>query len=62
MGVQASPIIIVASGGVPVVNTDNGTPFTVAANAIGTPMTVVTNNGAPVKLFNEDGTAWEPAP
>lgn len=58
MAVQAAPAVIADDKGIPVVNTTNGTPFTVSSKGIGTPLTVVAKNGIPVTLLNEDGTAW----
>lgn len=59
------PVIVVASGGVPVVNTPLGTPMTPVNAAIGgLPVTVVTEapnmRGFPVHLMNDDLTDWNP--
>jgi hypothetical protein len=60
-----APVIVVASGGVPIVNTALGTPMTPATAAIGgLPVTIVDENppnrGIPVHLVNEDLTDWTP--
>lgn len=55
---MATPVVIAASGGIPVVNTANATPMTVATNGFGAPITVVAANGTPVTLLNENGTLW----
>lgn len=40
---MGTPFVVVASGGLPVVNTPNGAPFDFAANGDGIPVTIVTN-------------------
>jgi|GEM_PF-4407046 len=60
-----TPVIVVASGGVPIVNTALGTPMTpVAAVRGGLPVTIVSDvariGGTPVHLVNEDLTEWVP--
>jgi hypothetical protein len=53
------PVIVVASGGVPVINTPLGTPMTpVSVPVNGLPVTVVADGGFPVHLVNEDLTDW----
>ena len=37
------PFVVVASGGIPVVNTTAGMPMTLAANGMGIPVTIATN-------------------
>lgn len=59
------PVIVVASGGVPIVNTPRGTPMTpVSATLAGLPVTIVVETGLlrgiPVSLVNEDLTVWIP--
>lgn len=60
-----TPVVVVASGGVPVVNTSLGTPMTPVTAAIGgLPVTIVTDvariGGVPVHLVNNDLTDWAP--
>lgn len=60
-----TPVIVVASGGVPIVNTSRGTPMTpVAASIGGMPATIVDENppnrGFPVHLVNDDLSDWTP--
>lgn len=60
-----TPVVVVASGGVPIVNTPLGTPMTpVAAMLSGLPVTIVTDvariGGVTVHLVNEDLTEWTP--
>lgn len=57
---QGAPVVVVASGGIPVVNGTNGVGMTVAANGIGKAITLVANLGIPVTLLNPDGTAYVP--
>ena len=53
------PVIVVASGGVPVVNTPLGTPMTpIALTNGGMPVTLVTDGGFPVHLVKDDLTDW----
>lgn len=47
---NATPIVIVESGGLPVVSTNNGTPMQVASNGFGIPVTLVENFGTPVTI------------
>jgi len=55
------PVIVVASGGVPVINTPLGTPMTPVTPPVnGLPVTVVTDGGFPAHLLNEDLTNWVP--
>ena len=58
------PVIVVASGGVPIVNTPLGTPMTPVTGTIGgVPVTLVTEpnmRGFPVSLVNDDLTVWVP--
>lgn len=45
------PVVVVASGGVPVVNTSSGLPMDVATNGFGIPVTIATNGfGIPANL------------
>jgi hypothetical protein len=58
-----TPVVVVASGGMPIVNTTRGTPMTPVATAIGgTPVTIVADvaniGGVPVNLVKEDLTPW----
>lgn len=58
-----TPVIVVASGGMAIVNTPRGTPMTPVAAAIGgLPVTVVADaaniGGIPVNLLKEDLTPW----
>lgn len=60
-----SPVVVVASGGAPIVNTPFGSPMTPVTAAIGgPPVTIVTDvariGGMPVHLVNEDLTDWVP--
>ena len=57
---QGASVVVVASGGLPVVNGTLGKSMTVAANGIGQAITIVTNLGIPVVLLNPDGTAYVP--
>lgn len=58
-GVPAgSPVVVVSSGGVPVVNDQKGPPMTVGGNGKGVPVTIVSDRGTPVTLLKEDGTAY----
>lgn len=57
---MAAPVVVVASGGIPVSTTTLGTPMTVATNGFGTAVTIVSSGGAPVVLLNEDGTTYTP--
>jgi len=53
------PVIVVASGGVPVINTPLGTPMTpVTVPVGGLPITIVTDGGFPVHLVKDDLTDW----
>lgn len=60
------PVVVVASGGVPIVNTTRGAPMTpVNGTTIqGLPVTLVTEGailgGMPVALVNDDLSVWEP--
>lgn len=47
---MSTPIVIVASGGLPITEATNGLgmPVSVAANGMGTPVTVVSSGGMPV--------------
>ena len=48
---MATPVVVVASGGLPIVVATNGfgTPMTIATNGYGTPVTIATNGyGIPV--------------
>lgn len=47
---MSTPIVIIASGGIPVTEAANGlgTPVSVAANGLGIPVTVVASGGMPV--------------
>jgi hypothetical protein len=47
---MGTPVVIVASGGIPVTETDNGTPLTVADNGFGIPVTLVGSRGIPVTI------------
>lgn len=58
-----TPVSIIDSGGVPIVNTPFGTPMTpVGAPLYGTPVTLVEEgsglSGIPVHLVNDDLTDW----
>lgn len=55
---MATPVTIVATGGIPVVNVPGHAPATPTANAV--PIVLVERFGAPMTLVNEDGTAYEP--
>ena len=53
------PVIVVASGGVPVINTPLGTPMTPVSGPVGgLPVTVVADGGFPVHLVKDDVTDW----
>lgn len=55
------PVIVVASGGVPAINTPRGTPMTPISTVNGgMPVTVVADRGFPVHLVNDDLTDWVP--
>lgn len=47
---MATPVVIVPSGGLPVINTPNATPMTVAANGFGVPITLVDKYGTPATV------------
>lgn len=47
---NATPIVIVESGGMPVVSTDNATPMTVATNGFGIAVTLVDDFGTPATI------------
>lgn len=55
---MATPVTIVATGGIPVVNVPGHAPATPTANAV--PIVLVERFGVPMTLVNEDGTAYEP--
>lgn len=60
-----TPVVVVASGGVPIVNTPLGAPMTPVSAAIGgVPVTIVDENppnrGFAVHLVNDDLTDWTP--
>jgi hypothetical protein len=56
------PVVVMASGGIPVVNVTTAPPFgslpatVVTANGIG--ITVVSANGMPLTLLNPNGTPY----
>lgn len=55
------PVTIVASGGLPITETDLGTPMTPVAEGeptAGTPVTIVASGGLPVVLVNDDLTPY----
>lgn len=61
------PVVIVASGGLPIVNVSLGvpmTPVTETGKLSGKPVTLVTESGKlmamAVYLVNDDLTAWTP--
>lgn len=62
MALQAAPVVIVAAGGLAVVNvsdlTKQAAPMTVATNGKGTAVTIVSDRGIPVNLLNEAGTLY----
>lgn len=58
-----TPVVVVATGGVPIVNTPQGTPMTPIAAAIGAmPVVVIVDaaqiGGMPVNLVKEDLSPW----
>jgi hypothetical protein len=55
---MAEPVVIMAVGGKPVVNTTVGRAMTPVAN-LGKGVTLATV-GQPVVLVNADGTTWTP--
>ena len=57
---QGPAVVVVASGGIPVVNGTSGTGLTVSDNGLGQAVTIVSALGIPVVLLNTDGTAYVP--
>jgi len=64
---MATPVVVVASGGIPVTESANGygTPMTPVDTVTfpsngGTPVTIVSTDGLPVILINDDFTPWTP--
>jgi hypothetical protein len=54
---MAKPVVVMTSGGQPVVNVTGATPATpVSSGGVG--ITLVNNLGVPMSLVNVDGTAW----
>lgn len=53
---MATPVVVTDSGGLPIVNVAGHTPMT-PNDTFGIPVTIVTTNGTPVSLVNEDLTA-----
>lgn len=53
-----APVVVVVAGGIPVINVANAVPMTVGAVVLGTAVTIVTENGTPVTLLKDDGTAY----
>jgi hypothetical protein len=59
---MTTPIVIVASGGLPVINTPSGISMTVATNGVGVPVTIVTNGfGVAANLIGYCATTFDPA-
>jgi hypothetical protein len=54
---MAKPVVVVASGGKPVVNVTGATPAT-PVDTLGQPITLVDDLGLPMTLINADGSAW----
>jgi hypothetical protein len=53
------PVIIVASGGVPIINTPLGTPMTPVTPPVGgLPIIIVMDGGFPVHLVKDDLADW----
>lgn len=55
---QGAPVVVVASGGIPVINVAGAVPMTVGDDLMGTAVTIVTQNGTPVTLLKTDGTTY----
>lgn len=57
--VFGAPVVVVSSGGIPVVNTMSplATPLVVVAS-LGATITVVERDGVPVTLYDEAGELW----
>jgi hypothetical protein len=55
---MAKPVVIMASGGKPVVNVTGATPAT-PVDTLGVGITLVETLGVPMTLINLDGTAWD---
>lgn len=58
MPLSGVPVVVVLAGGIPVINSQTGPAMTVGANLLGTAITIVTENGIPVSLLKDDGTAY----
>jgi hypothetical protein len=54
---MAKPVVVLASGGKPVVNVTGAQPAT-PVDTLGMPITLVDTLGMPMTLINEDGSAW----
>lgn len=55
---QGAPVVVVASGGIPVINVAGAAPMTVGDNLMGTAVTLVLVNGTPATLLKTDGTTY----
>lgn len=61
---SSAPVVVVASGGIPVVNVTTAPPFgavpatVVSANGIA--VTIVSARGTPMTLLNPNGTPYTP--
>ena len=55
---MGTPVVVVADGGIPVVNDQKGPPMTVGSNTLGTAVTIVSERGMSVTLLKDDGTAY----
>ena len=58
----SAPVVIMASGGIPVVNVTTAPPFgavlATVVTALGIGITIVTAGGTPMTLLNPDGTPY----
>lgn len=57
---MATPVVVVASGGIPVTTIETGTPMTVGANLTGVAVTIVASGGLPVRLIDDNGVTYVP--
>lgn len=59
---MATPVVIMASGGIPVVNVSTNPPFgavpATVVTALGVGITIVTSRGVPMTLLNPNGTPY----
>lgn len=55
---QGAPVVVVAAGGLPIINVAGAAPMTVGDNLMGTAITIVTANGTPATLLKPDGTSY----